>query len=178
MYEFEIKFRIENLPQFLENCQKLGIEFGNEKNQIDGVWIAKDADGTNLVSGMPVVRTREEGEKKLVTLKIELKHGTFEEHETTIGSIKEIEDIVGNLGMRKLVEINKTRKNAQYKNYNLCLDNVKNLGDFIEIEVVSKDYDDNAKEKILELSKVFGLTDKDVVVNTYNTLLCRKYNLK
>jgi len=53
---------------------------------------------------------------------------------------------------------------------------VKNLGDFIEIENVSKDDDDKAKEKIMELLKVFGLTEKDVLVKTYNTLLCRKFN--
>ena len=78
--------------------------------------------------------------------------------------------------MRKLIEINKTHKTAQCRSYNLCLHNVKNLGYFIEIENVSKDDDDKAKEKIMELLKVFGLTEKDVMVKTYNTLLCRKFN--
>lgn len=64
------------------------------------------------------------------------------------------------------------------RKYNLCLDKVDKLGDFIEIEHVSKKDDEHAKEKIMALAKTFGLTEKEVVVNTYNTLLCRKYNLK
>ncbi|MDD3397646.1 MAG: class IV adenylate cyclase [Clostridia bacterium] len=178
MYEYEIKFKIENLKKFSEICDNLKIKFSNEQVQVDNVWILNDADGTNLITGMPVVRTRIENKIATITLKKEIKHGTFEEYETNVSDITQANEIIKNLGMRRLVEIKKKRRTAIFKNYNLCLDNVEKLGNFIEIEFLAKNFDENSKEKILELAKQFFLSENDIVVNTYNTLLCRKYNLK
>jgi len=178
MYEHEIKFEVKNLKDLTERLKKEKVVFSGSKHQVDNVWISKDADGTNLVSGLPVVRTREEGGKVILTLKIELAHGTFEEHETEVGSLEETEHILECLGMRKLVEIDKDRKFAKFENYNLCLDNVKNLGNFMEIEIVTKTENQNAKENIIALAKKFGLGEENILKNTYNTLLCRKFNLK
>jgi len=178
MYEYEIKFKIENLKKISEICDNLKIKFSNEQVQVDNVWILNDADGTNLITGMPVVRTRIENKIAIITLKKEIKHGAFEEYETNVSDITQANEIIKNLGMRRLVEIKKKRRTAIFKNYNLCLDNVEKLGNFIEIEFLAKNFDENSKEKILELAKQFFLSENDIVVNTYNTLLCRKYNLK
>ena len=178
MFEHEIKFAIKNMKSFLKVLDAQKIELGNEKHQIDKVWILKDADGTNIIPSQPVVRTREQNDKTILTLKREVVHGTMEEHETEIGDIAAAEGMLGALGLRKLVEINKIRKSAKAGIFTLCLDTVKNLGDFLEIEFVTKTKDAEAKTKILEFAKTLGLTEKDITTNTYNTLLCRKFDLR
>ena len=178
MFEHEIKFAIKNMKSFLKTLDTQKIEFGNERHQIDKVWILKDADGTNIIPSQPVVRTREQKGKIMLTLKRELAHGTMEEHETEIGDIAAAEGILSVLGFRKLVEIDKRRKSTKAGIFTLCLDTVKDLGNFLEIEFVSKTKDTDAKAKILEFAKTLGLSEKDIVINTYNTLLCRKFDLR
>ena len=178
MYEHEIKFEVKKLDNLLKILDEQKVEFYKEKHQIDKVWILKDADGTKLESGKPVVRTREENDKVMLTLKIELEHGTFEEHETEIENLAAAEGMLGALGLRKLVTIDKHRKMTKLNEFTLCIDSVKDLGDFLEIEFVSETKDDDAKQKIITLASTFGINESDIVKNTYNTLLCRKFDLK
>ena len=178
MFENELKFKIENDALFQTILNNNKIIFTGEKHQIDSVWIKNDSDGMNLVSGEPVVRTREQNGKITLTLKIEKKLGVFEEYETIVDNLDNTNKILQHLGMRKLVTIDKTRKTTSLNGFNLCYDYVKNLGSFLEIEFLTEQPDPDGNKKILDFAKSFNLTQQDVMQNTYNTLLCRKFNLK
>ncbi|MBQ2713369.1 MAG: class IV adenylate cyclase [Clostridia bacterium] len=178
MFENELKFKIENDKLFQTLLNTNAIIFTSEKHQIDSVWIKKDSDGMNLVSGEPVVRTREQNGKITLTLKIEKNLGVFEEFETVVDNLSETNKILQHLGMRKLVTIDKTRKTASLDGFNLCYDYVENLGSFLEVEFLTEQPDPDGNKKILDFAQKFNLTENDVVQNTYNTLLCRKFNLK
>ena len=178
MFENELKFKIENEVLFQAILDINKITFDGEKHQIDSVWIKNESDGMNLVSGEPVVRTREQNGKVTLTLKVEKTLGMFEEYETEVDDLNDTNKILQHLGMRKLVTIDKLRKTGSLEGFNLCYDYIKDLGYFLEIEFLTDQPDPEGNAKILAFAKKFNLTEKSIVKNTYNTLLCRKFNLK
>lgn len=178
MFENELKFEIKDYDKFKKVAKEKDICFDKGIKQKDCVWIMKNSDGMNLVSGEPIVRTREEGDKICLTLKKELKQGCFEEHEILVSEIFETDKILENLGMRKLVTIEKVRQLANIDEFSLYLDVVNLLGSFFEVEVLTEAEDCEAKDRILQFVKQFGLSEDDIVENTYNTLLCRKFGLR
>ena len=180
MYEHELKFEVKDVKKLLEIFKQQKIEFYKEKHQIDSVWISNDADGLNFQPNQPFARIRHEGDKVKLTVKVRSSGGAFEEHEFEIKNVDDIPAVHGffkTLGLRQLVEITKHRKYAKLGEFTLCLDNVKDLGDFLEIEFLSNQKDTNANKRILEKAKIFELNEKDLAL-PYDTLLCQKFNLR
>jgi len=173
MYENEIKFKIANLTSLLTNLEKKNCKFTKESHQIDTVYVKQETPGIHIVSGEPVVRVRREGNKQWLTLKREISDGAFMEHELETSQSEEIFHILTNLGMKHFVEIDKERKTGTIDDFNICLDKVKNLGDFLEIEYLTELEWENelAKAKIIALANELGLDTQNIVYKTYNTLL-------
>jgi adenylate cyclase, class 2 len=57
-----------------------------------------------------------------------------EEYESGIESLEKVKKILKALDFRSLVIVDKKRKIWRYKDYEISLDSVKSLGDFVEVE--------------------------------------------
>lgn len=68
-----------------------------------------------------------------------------EEHEIEISDLRTAENIIEHLGLKTLVEIDNIKHTYQYKNFEIVLEEVKNLGLFLEVEVLK--FKDNEKVK-------------------------------
>lgn len=80
-----------------------------------------------------------------------------DEHESTIGDIEQTRKIFEVLDIKPIVIVKKTRKVWDYKDYEISIDSVKNLGDFVEIEYKGKD--ENVKPEIITGEMIKFLKD-------------------
>ncbi|MBI2013282.1 MAG: class IV adenylate cyclase [Candidatus Colwellbacteria bacterium] len=147
--EIEIQVRVENEKPLLDFLGG-NAEFKGEKRQIDEYFTPAHRD---FISVRPVkewLRLRDGGGKCSINYKDwhydESGKGTHcDEYETTIENIETAKKILKALNFKSLVVVDKIRKTWVYKDYEVAVDSVKNLGDFVEIEYIGKDGADPKK---------------------------------
>lgn len=136
--EIEIQVRIENidpLNKFLvKNARKTG-----ELHQIDRYFTPAHK---NYLEPRPIkewLRLRDVNGKHLITYKYvnhedDGRSHSRDEYETEVSDIKQAEHIFEALGIKEIVVVDKNRITYKYKEYEIALDSVKGLGEFVEIE--------------------------------------------
>lgn len=148
--EIEIKVNVENSQPLLEFLEKNGI-FQSEKRQIDEYFSPAHK---NFVASRPVaewLRLRDAEGKYSINYKnwhIEEdgKSHYCDEFETIIDSMEKFKKIFSALDFKPLTTVDKVRKTWRYKDYEIAVDSVKNLGDFVEIEYWGEGSDLNPKK--------------------------------
>lgn len=140
--EIEIQVRIsedERLKAFLAEKAR----FASENYQKDQYFTPAHR---NFIEPKPVkewLRLRESGENS-ITYKnwhytAEGKGTHCDEYESSIGDIEQLQKIFQALNIKPVITVEKTRKTWLYENYEIALDHVTGLGDFVEIEYKSQD---------------------------------------
>lgn len=153
--EIEIQVRIENsqpLKEWLEN----GARFLSEKRQIDEYFVPAHRDFLAVRPIQEWLRLREEKGIYSITYKKwytsdDGRSWHCDEYETKIEDIKQMKELFRVINIKSIVTVDKTRKNYIFQNYKISFDNVKNLGDFVEIEYIGEqevDEKDTAYEMI------------------------------
>ncbi len=151
--EIEIKVNVENSESLIEFLEKNG-NFQSEKRQIDEYFSPAHRDFISMRPVAEWLRLRDaEG-----TYSINYKDWQYDtngkshyckEFETKVESIESMQKILSALNFNSIAVIDKLRKIWTYGDYEIAVDLVKNLGDFIEIEYIGKD-DTVNPEKITE----------------------------
>lgn len=136
--EIEIKAKVEQVTPLLTFLEKNGT-FISEKTQLDEYFSPAHRD---YLASAPVkewLRLRNTEGK--ITINYKYWHYTPEgksyhcdEYETNIGDIETMKKVLNALDMKSIVAVHKKRKTWTYKEYEIAIDNVKSLGDFVEIE--------------------------------------------
>ncbi|HLC74265.1 MAG TPA: class IV adenylate cyclase [Candidatus Nanoarchaeia archaeon] len=102
-----------------------------------------------------------------------------DEFETIIENPEQIEKIFSALNMKKLVVVEKEREVFIYKNeFEIALDRVKELGNFIEIEAM-KNFGTvhETREKLFQFAKRLGIDTSNADKRGYPHLLMKKKGL-
>jgi len=141
--EIEIQVNVENPKPLIESLKTNG-NFQAEKHQLDEYFSPAHRD---FLATRPVaewLRLRDADGKCSVSYKNwhfdeNGKSHYCDEFETKIESIEQGRKILSALNFKPVVEVDKLRKIWIYKNYEIAVDSVKNLGDFVEIEYIGKD---------------------------------------
>ena len=153
--EIEITVQIENSKPLLDFLEKEA-EFKKEKHQIDEYFSPAHR---NFIEIRPVkewLRLRSEDGEYSLNYKNWHYDGNGEnahycdEYETEIKNIDKIRKILEVLNFKSLVIVDKTRKTWVWKDYEIDVDTVKGLGDFVEIEYIGSEEVD-PKEKTDEM---------------------------
>lgn len=147
MYEIEIKFKFKskNVAEAEERLKSLNLKWNLPITQKDRIFLSKTMKEYKIVEGTQILRIREEIKnevclKKVLTMKIQQKNALeSREFESKIDDTEQIKSIIEELGFNEFVCVEKTRKKSQFNQYNLCLDEVKGLGVFLEIEFLSQE---------------------------------------
>lgn len=136
--EIEIQVQVENvepLRTFLEeSAQATGT-----KRQIDRYFVPAHRD---FLAADPIaewLRLRDQDGTHSITYKywhIDSTHhrNYADEFETGIDNIGAMEKMLAALDFKPIVTVDKTRHTWHYQNYEIAIDAVKDLGDFVEIE--------------------------------------------
>ena len=141
--EIEIQVSIENSKPLIEFLEKEA-DFNSEKHQIDEYF---SPNHRNFIEVRPVkewLRLRDSGGKYSITYKNwhydeSGKSHYCDEYETKIEDLTQLKKILDVLNFKSVVRVDKSRKTWIYKDYEIAVDLVKGLGDFIEIEYIGKD---------------------------------------
>ena len=137
--EIEIQIQVEKI-ELLQVFLKENAEFLGKKRQIDEYFCPPDRNFLNQDPVEEWFRLRNtEGKSSLNYKNWHYdKNGKSlhfcDEYETAVENFENAALILKALKFKSLVKVDKTRTNYKYKDYLISLDEVKNLGDFVEIE--------------------------------------------
>lgn len=151
--EIEIQVNIENSKKLIDFLKK-NARFKSEKHQTDDYF--SPAHG-NFLDVRPVrkwLRLRDSDGSYSINYKNwyfdeKGKSHHCDEFETKIEDLNQVKRILTALNFKPIVRVDKSRKIWIYKDYEVSIDQVKELGDFVEIEYIGKDEKANP-EKITE----------------------------
>jgi adenylate cyclase class 2 len=175
--EIEVKAKVENFNSIITKLESMDITLSGPITQNDETFVDNNyGDYDKFQSGQNVLRIRESNGKFIFTLKQPQSNDLdCIEKETEISNPEEFKDALLLMGYKTGVEIHKVRRKAKYKDYEICLDDVKEIGKFIEIEKITDEEDAGAvQNELLDFLGSLGVNRSAKVLNGYDTLVYRK----
>ena len=175
-FEVEVKIKVENLAKVEEDLKKLGadeVEYGVQED------LYFNAPHKNFVATDEALRIRRSNGKCFLTYKgcrLNSQAKTREELEVKVEDFNVIRLILEKLDFKPVYLVKKIRKSFKLENLKINLDNVENLGSFVEIEGFAKDEDERKKvvENVRRVLLKLNLHDKKLEDKTYLELLLEK----
>lgn len=153
--EIEIQVKVENSVPLIAFLEKNG-EFRGEKHQVDEYFSPAHR---NFLEPRPMhewLRLRDSNGKYFINYKNwhfddtgRSYHG--DEYESKIEDLEQVKRILEALDFKMCVEVDKLRKIWVYKDYEVAVDSVRGLGDFVEIEYKGKDNNTDPKKVTEEM---------------------------
>jgi len=148
--EIEITVNIENSKSLIDFLEK-NAEFKREKHQVDEYFSPVHRDFTEVRPVREWLRLRNEDGKYSINYKNwhyddDPERSSYcDEYETKVEDLDKIKKILEVLDLKPLVKVDKLRKTWVYNDYEVDVDSVKELGDFVEIEYIGKEKVDPKK---------------------------------
>ncbi|PIR89804.1 class IV adenylate cyclase [bacterium (Candidatus Gribaldobacteria) CG10_big_fil_rev_8_21_14_0_10_37_21] len=136
MIEVEIKAKVQSLEPIKEKLLSLAAELLKTEKQVDRVFgRVKDLDQEHkVIEGFFSARIRGRGEKRNVEFKEINRTGVGMEFSSPLSSVESGINFLTKLGFEEAFTILKVREIYKYKDFEICLDDVEQLGLFIEVE--------------------------------------------
>jgi len=158
--EIEIKARVNNLASLRKQVLSLGAKKITDKHQVD---IYLSPPHKSFFNTRYYLRVRQDLINKTASfdyhvLKSSGKYSVCEETEVGIKDGKILLKILKELDFTEICTIDKKREVFRYQDFEIVLDKVKNLGDFIEIELQGNFRNRRKhKNRIIEILKKLGV---------------------
>ena len=136
--EIEIQVQVEHIGALREYLIERA-ELISTSRQVDEYFTPLDRDFVAVHPVREWLRLRDADGKASINYKnwhpdADGKTRWCDEFETSVASTETMRKILGALGFRSIVTVDKQRETWVYKQYEIALDSVKGLGDFVEIE--------------------------------------------
>lgn len=167
MLEMELKAVLKNKLQVINYLGKKECEWSRTLFQEDVIYIQNSIEKT---VNIPVFRIRKIDGKTVVTLKVQAADlNTARELELEVSDDKIMHQILQIIGFEAKVEVKKKRIETDYRGYKICIDEVEELGDFLEIEKLSEE-DSNREteyEIMWHILEELGIREEDLVIEKY-----------
>lgn len=176
MKEIEVKAYLKDRQKVLDSLSALGIVLGEPIFQ-DGTEFAKA--GNTLAEYLindHFVRLRTENGVHNMTVKKDDKDFPLSkvEFESKIENREQVEQALMAMGYNPVLRIKKIRQKAKYKDYEICIDEVEELGSFIEIEKISNEDTGSVIAELRDLLFSLGVKEEDEVKKGYDILMFEK----
>ncbi len=173
MIEVETKLKIDGIELIEERIKGLIGDYKGEKTEIDLYF---DHPDIHIFDGGRALRVRDSGGKYRITYKGPKKDDVTtsrEEIEIGIESASEMIKILDELGFYEICKVKKLRKTYILEDLVITLDNVADLGEFIEVEgKASNDREFEAKkDEIFKLLKKLRLSTDAISQRSYLEML-------
>ncbi len=155
--EIEVKYKCGNFEKIIEIVRTMSFKLVKEKHQIDSYFFAskKSKEGT-----WDYLRIREENKKYSLDHHRVLNDMEAEEREIKIEDKNKLIEIMKFLGHEIICIVDKKRKEYSKNNITIAFDKIKNLGSFVEIELIGESNNKNRKI-VLDMAKKLSLDKKD-----------------
>ena len=176
MKEIEVKAYLKDKNKILNSLAELGVQLSEPIVQ-DGTEYVKEIGSPEIYnSNEYFLRVRTENGIHKFTIKkspegIEL---VSIEYETKIEDRDSFEKALVMMGYKPAMRIQKVRQKGKYKNYEICIDEVVDLGSFIEVEDMSDRDTPIVLAELQEFLFSLGVSPEDEVKKGYDTLILEK----
>lgn len=177
MKEIEIKAILRNKKAVIEKLESIGCVFETPITQSDVVYAEKVGSLEQFRSNEVFLRIRVQNNSKvLFTIKKRMSNDLDAiEHEVEVGSKEEMEEAIFLMGFKEAVSVNKTRIITHYDNCEICIDDVENLGVFIEMEKLTKEGEsEKIQDKLFKFFESIGIAREDRIMLGYDVLTLQK----
>ena len=158
---------------FLKKQKTHPMIFSVLNHQQDIIFKPKGKEYTPQGPGDFILRIRKSIKNFLTFKALTENAGVWVEHETEISNVDETEQMLLKTGFSKTITMTKDRISGKIDDLEICLDNIRELGTFIEIEAISDD-ELEAKNKIVGLLKKIGHSEKEIIHKGYVAILFEK----
>lgn len=141
--EIEIKVKIEQTESLVKFLEKHAV-FQSENRQLDEYFTPAHR---NFIEAKPVkewLRLRESDGKFSVNYKdwhfdAKGRSSYCDEIETSVGDVEQLRKIFSALNFISMTKVDEIRKTWIYEDYEISIDSVAGLGDFVEVEYIGTD---------------------------------------
>jgi adenylate cyclase class 2 len=175
MLEVELKVRVASLDPVRRNLQQHNARFCGRVHERDIYYNAPHRDFSKTDEAL---RVRFSDGKTVVTYKgaklKDLNLKAREELNTEVGSGGTFSDILTRLGFIRSAEVNKWRENYRFGNASIALDEVEDLGTFVEIEVLADNDASIAAATVDRIAKELGIVGKPILASYLELLLSKR----
>ena len=181
LLEIERKRQLtSDAEELFKQLQDLGFELQSNLREIDTYYSRPDVDFMQTVECLRIRQRDGFAEvtyKPATTIATHTKNDVIIKPETNLPiqprDVAIAKQLLANLGMVKLVEVNKYRRLFQSPNFpkaTVAIDEIKNAGTFVEVEVLSDD-ETGALAMINDIETKLDLSSAEVVTRPYRDIL-------
>ncbi len=177
MKEIEIKIQLGDLDEVRAVLEKQGCVFESPKAQEDTIFIPNNEPTVPVPAGVNVLRIRRQNNKAVFTLKQSDFGNNLSktEIETEVLDAESMEKAVGLLGYKKIAVVNKSRQICKFKGFEICLDLVEKLGDYLEMEKITDEDPETVQAEMLSLLGELGIDASKQVGYGYDVIYVQKF---
>ncbi|MDY6765087.1 MAG: class IV adenylate cyclase [Halobacteria archaeon] len=169
--EVEIKVSAD-LNEIKSRLLELGGEHLSTRNQRDTYYSAPHRD---FAETDEAVRIRVDNGDAYLTYKgpkIDSRTKSREEFEVEVNDPREMDSILRSLGFEEFETVSKRREVYSLGEYEILLDDVKGLGEFVEVErEADEDEFDEAREGVIGIIEKLGIDPSESIRKSYLGLL-------
>ena len=180
LLEIEHKRRLtSNIEDFIKKLEKFGFELQINLHEIDTYYSRPDVDFMQTVECLRIRQRDGFAEltyKPATTAATHTKNNVIIKPETNLpiqpGDTAIAKQLLANLGIVRLVEVNKYRRSFQSSDFpqaTVAIDEIKNAGTFVEVQVLSDD-ETSALAMISEIEAELDLNSAEVVTRPYRDI--------
>ncbi len=177
MKEVEVKAKVDSIEEFKNKLITLGCTWSPMVVQDDINYLHNSLEFKDIKKDVPVLRIRNAGGVIRLTLKKRV-GGALDkiEEEIIVDSAETTERILKHMDYHEILRINKQRQETRFGDITICLDEVENLGTFIEAEKIIEETADSIKvqDELWAFFENLGVNPSDRVFKGYDTLLHEK----
>lgn len=170
-YEFEVKARIRDPEGAIDSLRRLGAELSPVRTQQDRIFARSKDDILRPFKGVVVLRIRSEQSIHTINAKI---HRDSEldcqEIESRVDDPDAIAALLTLIGYKQVTTVSKRRVQAKAGKWSVCVDQVQDLGAFVEVELLTP-YPAGDDEKQELTSFLRQITEGDEVQVGYDRML-------
>jgi adenylate cyclase class 2 len=179
MREIEIKLKVNNFDELENNLKNKDVILSEPFTQHDFIYSLNNStkEFESPEENNVIIRLRYLSDRTILTLKKQRSRESDNlEYETEIKDSDQMNHILSTLGWNPIIEIKKIRRKGKLGIYEICLDQVEKLGDFVEIETLTDDNanPEEAREQLFKELEMLGLSRSDEETRGYDTQM---YNL-
>jgi len=157
--EIEIKVKINDRKIIRKKLLALSAIFQGKTHQVDTYFSLYKRPYTKKRGSIVRLRRNVDTKKVILAFHTDKRYSETDECEIEVSDLKETQRMLKLMKARPEAVVDKVRQHFKLGRFLIVLDKVKGLGDYIEVELESKNYQDSIK-KILDFYKKLGIDAK------------------
>ena len=179
--EVEIKLKVRDKNRLIESLRDVGFQQGDLVSESDIYYTSRHHDFEKLDEALRIrsIQNLSTGEKSSVITfkgaKTDKRSMTRKELETEVGDPKIAREILESIGFTPVPSVEKERQHFYMQKITACVDRVKNLGDYLELEKMVE-VEEEKTEALQELEEVLqrlGYSMEDTTRTSYLSMLMK-----